>query len=203
MIVVRASFLAWLFLLVLSFSTTAAINESPYEVVKKVGDELFKQISVLSEEQRKNPETMKAIIEHQLMPYVDYRFASYKILGKYVKTTSPEQREEFVKVMYQYLLNTYASALLKYKNQQIKYEPEKPLTDENIVTVHLEIVEPDAPVINLDFKLRKNRQTGEWKAFDMVVEGVSLLSSKQAEISSLIRTMGIEQTIEKIKQQNT
>jgi len=45
--------------------------------------------------------------------------------------------------------------------------------------------------------MRQNKKTGQWKAFDMVVEGISLLSSKKAELSKKIARQGVEQvTIE-------
>ncbi len=49
------------------------------------------------------------------------------------------------------------------------------------------------PTIDLVFKMRQNKKTGQWKAFDMVVEGISLLSSKQAELGKRISKQGVEQ----------
>ncbi len=49
------------------------------------------------------------------------------------------------------------------------------------------------PTIDLVFKMRQNKKTGQWKAFDMVVEGISLLSSKQAELGKRIAKQGVEQ----------
>jgi hypothetical protein len=46
------------------------------------------------------------------------------------------------------------------------------------------ITEQGAPDIKIDFKLRLDKKTKQWKAFDMVIEGISLISAKQAEISS-------------------
>ena len=57
----------------------------------------------------------------------------------------------------------------------------------------MQIVELNKPTIDVIFKMRKNKQTGEWKAFDMIVEGISLLSSKEAELSNKIAKQGIEQ----------
>ena len=47
------------------------------------------------------------------------------------------------------------------------------------------------PNIQLEFKLRKDKKTGEWAAFDIIAEGISLLSSKQSEWSGKIRQEGI------------
>ena len=54
----------------------------------------------------------------------------------------------------------------------------------------------------LVLKLRKNSKTGEWKAFDMVAEGISMLSAKQSELTPLIRTKGVAGVTELLKEHN-
>lgn len=49
------------------------------------------------------------------------------------------------------------------------------------------------PDINVTFKMRMNKKSGEWKVFDMTVEGISLLSSKKLEIEKRISKHGIDQ----------
>ena len=55
---------------------------------------------------------------------------------------------------------------------------------------------------DVSFKVRKNRKTNEWKAFDMVAEGVSLLDSKQAELSGIIRQKGLPYVTELLKKKS-
>ncbi|WP_186728066.1 ABC transporter substrate-binding protein, partial [Vibrio sp. T20] len=55
------------------------------------------------------------------------------------------------------------------------------------------------PNIKLEFKLRKDKKSGEWKAFDMVAEGISLLSSKQSEWNTKIRQEGILQVADELE----
>jgi phospholipid transport system substrate-binding protein len=61
------------------------------------------------------------------------------------------------------------------------------------VSVATKIVEPNAPEIEMHFKMRQNKRTGQWKAYDLVVEGISLLQSKKAELSRKIQQQGITQ----------
>jgi len=173
-------------------------EKSPYKLLDKVGHKLFNDIAELSNEQRQQATVMRELIKEDLMPYIDYRYTAYKILGKYVKTASKAQRNAFVEVMRNYLVDTYAQALTKYKNQQVIFEKNKKTGNKRIVTVRTEIVEQGTPTINIAFKFRKSRRTGKWKAFDMVVEGISLLSSKQAEITRQIRNSNLDTVIEKL-----
>lgn len=136
---------------------------------------------------------MQDIVEAELMPSIDYRYASYRILGKHLRNTTKEQRAKFVNSMRDYLTRTYASALMQYKNQQVIFEPEKSVTGKKIVAIKMQIVEMNKPTINVVFKMRKNKKTAQWKAFDMEVEGISLLTTKKAEFSKKIAKQGIEQ----------
>jgi phospholipid transport system substrate-binding protein len=190
-----------IFIAVLSLTSfvNEAAQQSPYKMLADVGGNLFAHIAALPTEQRKQPAVMRSLINKELMPHIDYRYTAYKVLGKYVKTASKNQRNAFVEVMRNYLVITYAQALTQYKNQQVKFELDKNVGNKRIVAVNTQILQQGAPTINIAFKLRRNKKTGQWKAFDMVVEGISLLSSKQAEITRQIRENGLDAVIAQIR----
>jgi len=170
---------------------------SPYTVLENVGNKLFSRIAANQQEIKKFPPIMEQIVEEELMPSIDYRYASYRILGKHLRKTNKEQRAKFVESMRRNLAKTYANALMQYKNQQVIFEPEKATNGKKIVAVKTQIIDVNKPTIDVVFKMRQNKKTGQWKAFDMVVEGISLLSSKKAELSKKIARQGVEQvTIE-------
>lgn len=183
------------FLLTSSWSaqSTEMPQPSPYVVLESVGHQLFTRIAANQQEIKKFPELMNVIVEEELMPAIDYKYTAYRILGKHLKKTSKEQRVKFVSSMRSYLARTYASALKQYKNQQVIFEPEKPVKGKRIVAIKTQIVEINKPTIDVVFKMRQNKKTGQWKAFDMVVEGISLLSSKKAELGRRIAKQGVEQ----------
>ncbi len=183
------------FFLVFSMSAFSfeMVSSSPYVALESIGNKLFSRIAANQQEIKKFPALMQNIVEEELMPSIDYRYASYRILGKHLKSTTKEQRAQFVDSMRNYLARTYATALLQYKNQDVIYEPEKSFAGKKIVAIKTQIVDLNKPTINVVFKMRQNKKTGEWKAFDMVVEGISLLSSKKAELSKRIAKQGVEQ----------
>ncbi|GLX79773.1 organic solvent ABC transporter substrate-binding protein [Thalassotalea insulae] len=187
---------SYLFLLLLSTSSLAASKAySPFETINQTGDKLFTRIAASQQQLEKFPELMRDIVEQELMPVIDYRYASYKILGKQLKKTSKEQREKFVQAMRHYLIRTYANALNQYKDQQVIYEDGKIKANAKMTSVNATIIDGNKPDIHITFQMRKNKKTGQWKAYDMVVEGISLLSSKRAEFSNRIAKYGIDQVI--------
>ena len=68
--------------------------------------------------------------------------------------------------------------------------------------MNVAVLDPGKPDINVIFKLRQNNKTGEWKAFDMVAEGISLLSSKQSELGGMIRDKGIDAVSQMLEEHN-
>ncbi|KGJ96919.1 phospholipid-binding protein MlaC [Colwellia psychrerythraea] len=165
---------------------------SPYVVLKTAGTKLFSRISANQQAISKFPHLMRDIVEEELMPSIDYRYASYRILGKHLKKISKEQRADFVEAMRHYLVRTYSIALSNYKNQQVIFESDKPTKGKRIIGIKTQIIEQGAPTINIVFQMRQNKKTKQWKAFDITVEGISLLSTKQAELNKKIAKQGID-----------
>jgi phospholipid transport system substrate-binding protein len=189
------SFIKTLLVLVFLVGSQSVIaqEQTPHQVIEDLGGTLFKRLSEEQENLSTQPELVREIIEQELMPYVDYRYAAFKILGKYIKEISKEEREEFALAMRDYLTVIYVNALSQYKNQKITFQPETNMTKgKKIAIVKALITEQGAPNIAIDFKLRLDRKTKQWKAFDMVIEGISLINTKQSEITARIRASDIQ-----------
>ena len=126
------------------------------------------------------------------MPYVNYRYAGLKLLGPNLKGAKREDVLEFIDAFRAYLIASYAQVLTQYSDQQIEFGPEPSIDDsKRITSIKVDIIDTPRPNIKLEFKLRKDNKSGEWEAFDMIAEGISLLSSKQSEWNSKIRQEGI------------
>ena len=172
------------------FSALAA-EQDPYDVVNTAAGKLFPRINDSRAKLKADPHYKRTIIREELMPYVDSRFAAFRVIGTNLKSTTPEQRARFVDAFTDYIVATYADALLKYDKQTMEVDPKKPV-DGKLADIGVKIKETGKDDMNLVFKLRKNPKTREWKCYDMVAEGISLLSSKHNELSGKIRDEGID-----------
>ncbi|WED23321.1 phospholipid-binding protein MlaC [Vibrio sp. JC009] len=164
----------------------------PYEMMKAVSEHTFARLKAERENIQKDPQVLKAVVEEELMPYVNYRYAALKVLGTNLKRAKRKDVEVFVDAFHKYLVTSYAQVLTLYTDQTVEFEPEKSIPEgKRITAIKLDVIDPPRPNIKIEFKLRKNKKTGEWLAFDMIAEGVSLLSSKQSEWNGKIRKEGI------------
>lgn len=174
----------------------------PYTLIQIAADKTFARLRSDQPKIKASPDHLRVIIREELLPYVDNRFAAYKVLGNQIKQTTPAQRDAFVGAFTEYMISSYADALAHYDKQSVQVEPARPFDGKSIMNVNLSVKESGKPDIALEFKLRKNNKTGQWKAFDMVAEGISLLSAKQSELGGLIRQNGIDAVIKQLEAHN-
>ncbi len=183
-------------LLTASVTQAQEVNEeNPYAMIKQVANQTFSRIKSDQSSIKNDPEELRKIMKEELLPHTDYQFAAFKVLGKHATSVPREKLSEFVKVFREYLITTYAVAMSYYDNQEVIFEPATDVDDKTYVVVRAIIKDPTRPEIKVAFKVRKNNKTNEWKAFDMVAEGISMLDSKRSEFESIIRQQGIDKVI--------
>lgn len=172
---------------------TVRAETSPYVLMQQASDKLFADIKSNQATIKKDPNYLRTIVRNDLLPYVQVNYAGSLVLGSHFKSTTPEQREKFFKAFSDFIEQAYAQVLTAYTDQNIQIEPAKEVGDKNLVSIRVNIMQNggQAP-IKLDFKWRKNSKTGEWQAYDMVAEGVSMVVTKQNEWSGILRQQGIE-----------
>ncbi|MFK3978703.1 MlaC/ttg2D family ABC transporter substrate-binding protein [Shewanella vesiculosa] len=174
----------------------------PYVLVQHVASNTFKRIKNQHAEIELDKSILKDIVEQELFPYVDYKFAALKVLGKNFKNIPKEKALEFMQVFRSYLIGSYAAALEYYNDQTFQVEPSKPIDVRHNVRVRVLVQQASQPDIDLAFIMRLNKQTNEWMAYDIVAEGISMLASKQSEFDSLLRKGDIQTVIDLIKQKS-
>lgn len=167
--------------------------KNPYTLINEVTTKTFDHLKKENKKYQENPELLRDVVKKELLPYVNVRYAALRVLGPIAKKATKKERDLFTEAFEGYLVKSYAQILMRYTNQKIEREPEK-VIDENrkIVSVRVKIVDDKRPPLNLDFKLRKNNKTKDWQAFDVQVEGVSMLDATASEWSNQLRQNGIE-----------
>ena len=196
-----AAFFTLLVMVVLPVSAQDSLPEvntqDPYKMVEQVGNRTFERIKTSKDDIAANPEILRDIMEQELLPYIDYQYSAFKVLGKHLdmKKTDRETLIEYIRVFRQYLVTSYADALSYYDDQEVVFAPAEEFDGDKNVTVRALIRDGDRPDIKVAFKVRKSGKADEWKAYDMVAEGISMLNSKRSEFESILRQDGIDAVI--------
>lgn len=174
-------------------AATAADQTNPYKLMDEAAQKTFDRLKNEQPQIRANPDYLRTIVDQELLPYVQVKYAGALVLGQYYKSATPAQRDAYFAAFREYLKQAYGQALAMYHGQTYQIAPEQPLGDKTIVPIRVTIIDPNGrPPVRLDFQWRKNSQTGNWQAYDMIAEGVSMITTKQNEWGTLLRTKGID-----------
>ena len=174
-------------------AATAADQSNPYKLMNEAAQKTFDRLKNEQSKIQANPNYLRDIVDQELMPYVQVKYAGALVLGRYYKDATPAQREAYFVAFREYLKQAYGQALAMYHGQTYQIAPEQPLGDATIVPIRVTIVDPNGrPPVRLDFQWRKNTQTGNWQAYDMIAEGVSMITTndRAAELDSRRRATG-------------
>lgn len=181
-------------------STLAVAGMAPDQLVKKTADDVIEVIKSDKDIQAGNQQKIFALTEEKILPNFDFEKVSRLVLGKNWTQASAEQRAAFQAEFKTLLLRTYATALSKYKNQTIEYKPFRMEADADIATVKTAIQQQGGQPIEVDYSLGKKGD--DWKVFDIVIEGVSLVTNYRSQFAQEIRTNGLDSLNKKLADKN-
>jgi len=182
-------------------SMQAALAEiAPDEMVKKTADEVLTIIKQDKDIQAGNIAKITQVAEEKVLPNFNFDRTSRMVLGKHWRTASPEQKEAFKLQFRDLLIRTYASALSKYQNQTIEFKPMRMQPGDKEVVVRSEILQPGGQPIAVDYSLEKAGES--WKVYDIVIEGVSLVTNYRGQFSEEVKRSGLDGLIQKLSEKN-
>jgi len=126
----------------------------------------------------------------------DFRSMSQSILAANWQKASPEEKLKFVEYFSQYLEQVYREKIEQYTNQTVEYVSET-VTDHRAVVDT--VIVTSGTRIPVTYKMRDNE--GEWMVYDVVIEGVSLVSNYRATYAEIVQTDGMEGLLLDIRDQ--
>lgn len=189
------------FLAFVGFSSLSLAEMGPDELVKKTAEEVLAIVKSDKDIQAGDQQKIFALAEAKILPNFDFDRVSRLVLGRNWANATKEQQAQFQKEFRTLLLRTYASALSKYQNQTIQYLPFRSQPDATRATVKTQILQPGGQPIGIDYTLEKG--TNGWKVFDIVIEGVSLVTNYRSQFNNEIRQAGgMDGLIQKIAEKN-
>ncbi|MBQ4768341.1 phospholipid-binding protein MlaC [Pectobacterium versatile] len=180
-------------LLVVAPLANAADQTNPYSLMNEAAEKTFSRLKNEQPKIKQSPDYLRTVVREELLPYVQVRYAGALVLGRYYKDATPAQRDAYFKAFEAYLEQAYGQALAMYNGQTYQIVSGQPLGNTDIVSIRVNIVDNGGrPPVRLDFQWRKNSKTGNWQAFDMIAEGVSMITTKQNEWAAVLRQNGVD-----------
>ena len=141
-----------------------------------------------------------AFIDARVLPHFDFERMTKLAVGRAWRTATPEQKTVLIAEFRILLVRTYTKAFTLYKDVDVETKPLKVPADATEVTVKTVILRPGAPPIPVNYEMEKTA-TG-WKAFDLSVEGVSLVATHRGSFAEKVQQSGIDGLIKSLLELN-
>ena len=185
--------------LLISGIALASVNEAENKV-KVVFEQIESSLSSLKTKNEFTKSNIRNELTKYLLPEVNTKFFSNKVLNKNLQKVPEELKESYTTELSTQLINTYSNLLSKYNDETIVINNATLSKSGKIAMVNLTVVGKSTSNKAVVKLLKSNED--KWQFFDIVVEGISLLDTKQAEISSSFNRLGAEGTLQRLKEIN-
>jgi phospholipid transport system substrate-binding protein len=176
---------------------TAVDTSGPSQLIESSANVILGGIDARRAEFRKDPTGLYELVEQTLLPHFDTPYAAQLVLGQHWRAATPEQRKRFVEAFYKSLLYTYGDAMVDFTADRLKVFPTKVAPEDTKATVRSEIKRSNGTKVAVNYSMRK--VNGAWKAWDVVIDGISYVKSYREDYGSEVQQTGLDAVISRLE----
>ena len=179
----------------------AAPNASmtPQQLVENSAKRMLQELDANRAMYRGDPAKLDALVGNVLLPNFDTEYSARLVLGQSWRTATAEQRKRFVDAFYHSLLRNYGAALIDFTGDRFVVLPYKGDPGDTTATVRTEVKKSTGDKVPVNFSLRKTPDG--WKAWDVVIEGISYVKSFRTDFASEIQQKGLDDVINRLEKE--
>ena len=172
-------------------------GDDPVSLIQDATVHIFADVTNNLERFKANPEELQALVRTDLMPLLDISYAARLVLGRSGRGLPAEKIEEFADSMSRLLINRYSTGLLYFSSEvELKVLPQRGDLDERLTRVRTRVRLPSGGEAPVDYVFHKTADG--WKAFDVIVEGISYVTTYRNQIMPEVEAIGIDSVIERL-----
>lgn len=179
------------FIVLVSTATLAESSKTPktpqQDFVHTVAEDVLEAVR-----SGKNDAAIRAELENIFSRYIDIDWVGRFVLGRHWRTASEAQKKQFIDAYRAFMIGSYTDRLKEYSGEHYQVNLPRNLSD-NKYALTLELFREQGKPILIDYKIREAGST--YKIYDIVVEGISLITTQRAEFDSVISRKGLDALI--------
>ena len=175
----------------------AGAAPDPSQVVQSVAQSFLKDLDAHRDAYTKNPTLLRQAVDRDVLPYFDVDYASRLVLARYWRTATEKQRQDFIAAFENSMFANYGSALLGFQSSRLQVLPSHVAPGSSSALVRTVIHRDDGSTVSVNFALHQTAQG--WKAWDVVVEGISYVKSFRDDFGSQIEQQGLDAVIQRLQ----
>lgn len=177
------------------FSASHA-SAAPLDDVKKTVDEVVRIVA--DKEMKKSVQKRRQVLKKTIGTIFDYNEMAKRSLGKHWNPLTTDEKTQFADLFAALLENSYAGKIESYNNEKIVYIKES--LDGDYAEIKSKVVTAKRDEFTLDYRMA--RQNGKWMAYDVIIEGVSLVANYRTQFGKIIKTSGYAGLVKKLETKN-
>lgn len=174
---------------------------NPYALVKSAASTMLQALDAHRAEYRQDPAKLRMLVDQVLLPHFDTQLAARAVLLRNWNKATPDQRQRFIQAFYNSLLNNYGNALLDFTANSMQVLPFRGEPGSAYAVVNTRVRRSNGSIVAVNYELHD--EGGEWKVWDVVVEGISYDKSFQQDFSEQIERQGIDSVIARLQHGET
>jgi phospholipid transport system substrate-binding protein len=178
-------------------AAAASSTMGPQETVENSAKRMLQELDANRPMYAKDPAKLDALVANVLLPNFDTEYAARLVLGQTWRTATPEQRKRFVDAFYHSLLRNYGAALVDFTADRFVILPYKGDPNDTMATIRTEVKRSSGDKVPVNFSLRKVDEV--WKAWDVVIEGISYVKSFRTDFGAEIQQKGLDEVINRLE----
>ncbi len=184
----------------LSLSKAMAADLLPPQSAIEDASEQMK-VKLQSDEFKDDFAQVTEYVEQIIYPHVDFQRISALVLGKHWKKADKAQKEQFKEEFQTLLIRTYARAFIEFNDWNVRYLPLTLKDGAKKTLVKTEVLQPGKQPIAVNYRMALSG--GAWKVYDIVIEGVSLVTNYRTSFKNEVkRTGSLDSVIAKMSERN-
>ena len=187
-----------LVLLTLAFGSQADVG--PQELVKQTTEKMLAALKSERETLKKDPDQIYALVNDIVLPHFDFVRMSKWVLAKHWRNASKAQKLRFIRAFRTLMVRTYATALLDYTDQEIKYLPLRDDIGGGDVRVRTDVSQKTGQPVSINYSLHLRKKG--WKVYDVAVDGISLVANYRTSFNTEIKQKGLDELIVRLETHN-
>ena len=187
--------------ILLAFLLTTNIafsSDTPDGFLKDSVQEISLLVNKYKDRFETDEEFLRDKMNSSVMPKLDIKLMSKIILGKKIWTEMSEsQKDDFVEAFQYRMTSTYMKSITAFDGEKVIFLPYEPGKRENIAYVKSKYLIPGGDIA-VDYRLIKKSE--EWKVYDIIFDGISLMKNYRADFREHVSQNGIESLITSLRE---
>jgi phospholipid transport system substrate-binding protein len=193
-------FFALLIGLLLSTKVCAENLQPPQQIVQSVSTQI--QNKLKDKSFSKNFAQVAQFVNSVITPHTDFDKIAPLVLGKHWKTATSEEQERFKHEFQTLIVRTYSRAFVEFTDWSMNLMPGESSAETTKTVVKTQVLQPGRQVVDVNYRMVLSQ--GDWKVYDILIDGVSLVTNYRTTFNDDIQAKGsLSAVIDALAKRNT